>query len=157
DLRNGTFAKKVEEVDSYYKELLEAEVLGAIKKPKIMVHKCMSMDKAGELQSQGTIVPPGFGGYQNGGEVHVGQDVFREILAHEVGHHIENSLPRDRWQDIQLFLRSRHQKAGGDGKLQAGQSPRLAGTYAATGPYTSTTYNDDVGGTEFTSMTVQYL
>jgi hypothetical protein len=157
DLRDGTFAKKVKEVDAFYKTLLEADVLGEIKKPKIMVHKCMSADKAWAEQAQGNPVPNGFGGYQAGGEVHVGQDVFREILTHEVGHHIENNLPRERWQDIQLFMRARHNAAGGTGKLQPGQSPRLAGTYAATGPYTSTTYNDDVGGTEFTAMTVQYL
>ena len=157
DLRDGTFAKKVKEVDAFYKTLLEADVLGEIKKPKLMVHKCMSADKAWAEQAKGNAVPNGFGGYQNGGEVHVGQDVFREILTHEVGHHIENNLPRERWQDIQLFMRARHNAAGGTGKLQAGQSPRLGGTYAATGPYTSTTYNDDVGGTEFTAMTVQYL
>lgn|GEM_PF-6139383 len=157
ELRDGTFTKKVKEVDAFYKVLLEPDVLSKIKKPKLMVHKCMSADKAWAEQDRGNPVPNGFGAYQSGGEVHVGQDVFREILTHEVGHHIENSLPRERWQDIQLFMRARHKAAGGTGKLLPGQSPRLAGTYAATGPYTSTTYNDDVGGTEFTSMTVQHL
>ena len=122
DLRDGTFAKKVKEVDAFYKTLLEADVLGEIKKPKLMVHKCMSADKAWAEQAKGNAVPNGFGGYQNGGEVHVGQDVFREILTHEVGHHIENNLPRERWQDIQLFMRARHNAAGGSGKLQAGQT-----------------------------------
>jgi hypothetical protein len=134
-----------------------------ITRPKIMVHKCMSADKAWQLQAEeqkkksGKVIPNGFGGYQAGGEVHVGQDVFREILTHEVGHHIENSLPRDRWQDIQLLLRSRMKAKGGTGKMAAGQSPRLEGEYPVTGPYTSTTYDDDVGGTEYTPMTVQYL
>ena len=163
DLKNGTFAKKVKEVDDFYKALLEPEVMTKIKRPKIMVHKTMSADMAWKLQAeeakkpQPKVIPDGFGGYQAGGEVHVGQDVFREILTHEVGHHIENSLPRDRWQDIHLVMRGRMKAKGGTGKMAAGQSPRLEGDYPVTGPYTSTTYNDDVGGTEFTAMTVQYL
>ena len=46
---HGTFAKKKKEVDAFSKTLLEADALGEIKKPKLMVHKCMSADKRGEV------------------------------------------------------------------------------------------------------------
>ena len=152
DIDNGNFSKKVQEADNFFRKLVEAEELKKIPRPTIKVH----LETAYDVDPRPRNVGGGFGGYQTGTEIHVGQDVFREVLIHEIGHYVENNLPTDKWQDIHLLMRARHGEAGGDGKLEAGQGARYKGAYPVTGGYTSRAYGGE-GSTEVMSMTVQYL
>jgi hypothetical protein len=137
--------------------LLEKDVLNKVARPTIKVYPIHSVDVDGRAWAAGG----GWRAYQSGGEVHLGQDALRQTLVHEVGHHVENNLPRERWQDIQLLLRARHSATPGPNTLQSispamSTEPRYKGSYPATGRYTSKAYGGE-GATEVMSMTLEYL
>jgi hypothetical protein len=156
DLTNGAFRRKVQQADDFFKMLLEPEVLKKIPRPTIKVYPIHAVDVDGRAWNAGG----GWRAYQNDEGVHLGQDAWRQTLIHEIGHHVENNLPREKWQDIQLLLRARH-TGGGGGTLERiypapSDEPRYKGSYPATGRYTSKAYGGE-GATEVMSMTVEYL
>jgi hypothetical protein len=149
DIANGKFAQKVNEADAFYRQIVQPDILSTIPRPKIVVH----------LQNAVDADPVnGFRAYCSSGEVHVGQNPFRETIVHEIGHHVENFLPQESWQSIQLLLRARHTGAGGGTAVAIGPTTeaRYKGTYAATGEYTARAY-EGPGATEVMSMTAQFL
>ncbi len=147
----NTLKENIQKADNFYRALVEPDILAKIKRPTFVYHLVNAFDRLGaSLDNTGK---KSYTANQSGPEVHIGQGVFPHILIHEIGHYIEDNLPRDRWLDISLLLQSRHDEAGG-GNLEAGQNPRLKGAYPASGDYTSSSYQT---GTEISSMTLERL
>ena len=148
----------LQNADNFYRTLVEPAVLKKIDAPKIVYHLVNSSDRF-----PGGADPSGKETYtanQDGDKVHFASGDEREIIIHEIGHYVEDQMPRENWLDIQSLMRARHAQAGGGDKMEkdAGDTyARMKGDYpgmAGFAPYTSKTYQT---ATEVTSMTMQYL
>ena len=144
--------EKVQKADNFYRSLVERDVLGKIARPTIVYHLVSAFDRVGaSVDSNGKSA---YVANQAGTKVNVGQGVFPHIVVHEVGHYIEDNLPRSAWLDIELLLRARHDEGGGGALVAGPGGARQRGSYPATGDYTSRAYTT---GTEVTSMTLENL
>jgi len=143
--------KKAQKADDFYRRLVEREVLAKIPTPTIKYHLVESVDRAGGNVHNGKSA---YTANQDGPNINVGQGVFHWILVHEIGHYIEDSLPREDWLGIELLLGQRHAQAGGGNVVAGFGGGRLKGDYPATGDYTSRTY---ATATEVSSMTLENL
>jgi hypothetical protein len=146
--------QRVEEADLMLKNMVEPDVLAMLDPPKVYIVRSML-----------------FRAYQNGSTVHVSSSESMQVIVHEVSHYLEDYLPTDLWGDIQAMMRARHAEHSlsykgsgkrdkklttiGHGELFMRGEGRYRGKYG-TGKYTSSAY-DDEGGTEFTSMTMEWL
>jgi hypothetical protein len=131
-------------------DLVEPEVLGKLQTPEFFVVR------QGAEEHNITVRA-----YSEGGSIriHIDQNNEVPVIAHEIGHVLENYLPLDCWLDLQRLLRARH-----DSKLGAGT---LIGIYRgsaecayqaempATGTYSAKFYW--TGATECMSMSVEAL
>ncbi|GEM_PF-7124969 len=140
----GRFEQMAENVDRFYKQLVQKSILAQIKRPKIFVHwRKETGDNA--LRA-----------YYKQNTVHLAMDEQEEIMVHEVGHHIEDKLPEEAWQDIKLLLMARHSSTrDSTDKAVGGEEGKFAGNYPETGQYTARAYSD--GNSEVMSMTMQFL
>lgn len=139
-----TFRKRLNKVDQMVRATVEPELLSEIPKPNINVHATSSWF---------------FRANAGGGDVHLAYDEATNVVAHEVGHILEEYLPMKRWHDIHLMLGARHKAAGGGETAVIGdqgnkKEGRYAGAYV-TGDYTSTAYKGD--NAEVVSMAMQFL
>lgn len=152
DAEFKTLKENIQKADNFYRALVEPDVLEKIKRPTVVYHLVNSYDRVGA--NQDTSMKNSYTANQSGTEVHFGQGVFPHIIIHEIGHYIEDNLPRDKWLDIQLLLQSRHAEAGGGALVAGPGGARQKGSYPATGEYTSRAYTT---GTEVSSMTLENL
>ena len=148
----------VQRADAFYRQITEKSVLAKIPRPEIRFHLATSLDRMVKESLPAVQGKSYYGAWQANGVVHLAAGVNPEIVVHEIGHYVENSIGRNEWLEIELFLRGRHAAAGGGVLQQAptgstGQARQL-GDFPATGSYTSVTYTV---GTEVTSMTLEKL
>jgi hypothetical protein len=115
--------------------------------------------------------PTGYRPSAGGGNVDLSFDEVFAVMAHEMGHAIEDFLPMKSWHDMNVLLERRHgAKVGASraartgatfwtsGKVNIGpllNEGRYAGTYV-TGKYTSTAY-DDSGNAEVFSQAMEFF
>jgi hypothetical protein len=152
-LKSKTFRRKVQSVDAMMKAIIAPEILRRIPKPALYVHSSAA---------QTFSAPWGFRAWASGGkELHVAYNEAASVIAHEVGHVVEEYLPMEVWHDVHLLLGARHTAAGGGGAF-AGATPiitsftegRYGGDYV-TGKYTSTAYKG--GNAEVISMAMEFF
>jgi hypothetical protein len=146
------FRRKLNRADELVRVVVEPDLLAQIPLPKVSVHATAAQDPT---------APWGFRAYASPGDVHLAFDEPMNVMAHEVGHHLENYLPMKRWHDVHILLGERHTAAGG-GTAKSGATPpfthlsegRYGGEYV-TGKYTSTAYAG--GNAEVVSMAMEYF
>lgn len=158
DIDNGDFTTRVVEADRFIKTIVEPGLLADIPAPQVVVHT-----KYGEF---GFFSPWSwkdknrFRAFQSGTTVHVASDEATPIIVHETGHYLEKTLPPEVWSDIARLMQTRHlAKAGDATKALPSRGTKkeggFAGSYPATGPYTSRAYSS--GDTEVMALTLEHL
>lgn len=149
----GRFHLRVAEADLLIKRIVEPGLLGKIPRPEIVAHLMVSSDDD----------PKGFRAECGDGVVDVAQSDSREIIVHEIGHHLEDNLTDKEYERIAALLTARHAEAGGGAAVPVDPNEpitketeaRYPGDYPATDPYTARAYS--FLGTEVASMTMQFL
>jgi hypothetical protein len=160
---NGEFKQRVDDADHYIRTFVEPHLLEKLPRPRIIVHLKYSESPSNFVLHQ---KENRFRAFQAGAAVHLAQDDNTSTIVHEVGHYLEDYLPSEFWHDLQIMHRARHvtsvEKSGkmvekaGHGDIFAREEGRYRGEYAATGKYTSSSYEGG-GSTEATSMTLEFL
>jgi hypothetical protein len=164
------FKAKVDQVDGWLRTLLEPEVMRRVPRPEIWMHTRGQMKVLGSAKRFFFLPDPtGFRPNYGQGKVHLSFDESYELIAHEMGHAIEEYLPIKSWHDMNLLLERRHgEKVGSSRAARTGATfwtsgragsveneGRYAGSYV-TGKYTSTAY-DDAGNAEVFSQALEFF
>jgi len=144
-LKSRKFRRRVDRADDWTRAFLSAEMIARIPRPKVIVHSKPS---------------PSFRANGGGGLINVAYNEATNVIAHEIGHVLEEHLPMRTWHDIHLLLGTRHAEAGG-GPARSGENivtkyteGRWGGKYV-TGRYTSTAYRS--GNAEVVSMALEFF
>ena len=168
----GKFKAKVEQVDQWLRTLLEPAMLRRVTRPQIVMHTRGQMKVLGSAKRFFFLPDPtGFRPNYGEGKVNLSFDEGYPLIAHEMGHAIEEFLPIKAWHDMNLLLERRHEEKAGTnraarkgatlwtaGLINAGpltDEGRYAGKYV-TGKYTSTAY-DDAGNAEVFSQALEFF
>jgi hypothetical protein len=166
------FKANIDRVDQWLRALVEPDILQRVPRPLIRMHTRGRMKIVGSAKRFFFLPDPsGYRPSAGGGNVDLSFDEVFAVMAHEMGHAIEDFLPMKSWHDMNVLLERRHgDKVGHDraartgatfwtsGKLNIGpltNEGRYAGQYV-TGKYTSTAY-DDSGNAEVFSQAMEFF
>jgi hypothetical protein len=142
---------RLDKVDWMLKQAVAPSILATIPRPTFKIH------------TKGAQSPTNWHGQRascGAGLIEIGYDQSTNVIMHEVGHHLENSMAPEVWLDIRAMVDVRHEAAGG-GQARGGANVfthwsegGYGGTYA-TGTYTARAYKTGIG--EVFSMAMQYF
>lgn len=167
-VKRNALEGRLREAEKFIKRLIEPQILGQLDPPQIQVTTRKSI-KADTTVGMGIKLVAGYERPEQGsGIVTIGYNEKPNLIAHEIGHYIEDNISNDLWHENQLLLRSRHAASGGGNRVghnllkgKKGGVPtesRYKGNYAATGEYTSRYYGAaGEGSTEITSLSFEFL
>ncbi|MFH7244049.1 MAG: DUF4157 domain-containing protein [Spirulina sp.] len=167
-VKRNALEGRLQTAETFIKRLIEPQILEQLNPPQIQVTTRKSI-KADNTVGMGIKL---LAGYERPGQltgvITIGYNEKPNLIAHEIGHYVEENISSDLWHENQLLLRSRHAANGGGNRVghnplkgKKGGMPtesRYRGTYEATGQYTSRYYGQGgEGATEITSLSFEFL
>ncbi|MGP1383375.1 MAG: eCIS core domain-containing protein [Thainema sp.] len=167
-VKRNALEGRLRAAETFIKRLIEPQILEQLNPPQIQVTTRKSI-KADNTVGMGIKLLAGYERPEQGsGIVTIGYNEKPNLIAHEVGHYVEENISSDLWHENQLLLRSRHAASGGGNRVghnllkgKKGGVPtesRYRGKYDATGQYTSRYYGQaGEGATEITSLSFEFL